>query len=155
MGFYGWTTGCTPGETNTTAPLRAHPTVGRISRIWIHQDGTLSHDSRVKRAKYVDGCCKIRETFHFAHPLEKITAVDKYCNSIHGSNIWILDAKETQMLVNMWIVETELQIGLGLAQRLPYILCISSSCATCQKSRSISLGKLCRFFQRTLGQLKP
>ena len=76
--------------------------------VWIQQDGTLSHDARVKRAKYVDGCCKINETFYFAHPFDKITAVEKYCNSIHGSNIWMLDAKETQMVVNSWKLSCKL-----------------------------------------------
>merc|ERR1712112_76910 len=50
----------------------------------IHQDGTFSKDVRVKRAKFIDQSCKIREDFYFAHPLDIIHAVETYAKERKG-----------------------------------------------------------------------
>ena len=45
---------------------------------------------------------KIRETFSFAHPIDQITAIEKYCTSLYGSNLWKLDSDEVNMLFSAW-----------------------------------------------------
>jgi hypothetical protein len=68
----------------------------------LHQDGTMVHDCREKRAQFIDTSIKIRESFGFAHPAEQITAVEKYCTAAYGSNLWDLASHETRMLVSAW-----------------------------------------------------
>ena len=68
----------------------------------LHQDGTMAQDCREKRAQLIDGSVKIREGFGFAHPAEQITAVDKYCSAVYGSNLWDLGSREAEMLTNAW-----------------------------------------------------
>ena len=68
----------------------------------LHEDGTMSQDSREKRASFIDSSVKIRESFSFAHPADQITAVEKYCTSVYGSNLWDLGSKESVMMTNAW-----------------------------------------------------
>ena len=48
---------------------------------------------RVKRAKFIDLSCKIREDFHFAHPLDIINAVEIYETAFYGSSLWNLNSE--------------------------------------------------------------
>ena len=41
---------------------------------------------------------QIRETFRFAHSMEKFLATEKYCTNIHGAVLWDLTRKEAQMV---------------------------------------------------------
>ena len=68
----------------------------------LHQDGTMEHDCREKRAQFIDGSVKIREEFGFAHPAEQIMVTEKYCCSAYGSNLWALGSREAVMLTNAW-----------------------------------------------------
>ena len=68
----------------------------------LHQDGTMRQDCREKRAQFIDTSSKIREAFSFAHPVEQIMAVEKYCTSVYGSNLWELSGKEAGMVVSAW-----------------------------------------------------
>ena len=45
---------------------------------------------------------QIRETFSFAHPCEQIAAMDKYCNSLYGSNLWNLNDEGTKKIFAAW-----------------------------------------------------
>ena len=62
----------------------------------------MAQDAREKRAQFIDTSVKIRECFHFAHPAEQILAVEKYCTSAYGSNLWDLGSPEAKMFVNAW-----------------------------------------------------
>ena len=79
----------------------------------LHQDGTMHHDCKEKRAMFIDSSVKIREAFSFAHPAEQITAVQKYCTAVYGSNLWNLASQECKMVVNAW------QTGHKLAWSVP------------------------------------
>ena len=45
---------------------------------------------------------KIREAFSFAHPWDKIVAVDEYCNSFFGSQLWTLDSQAAESVYSAW-----------------------------------------------------
>ena len=49
----------------------------------ISADGTTEKDTSQKLAQYIDGSLKIRENFYFAHPMEQMDAVEKYCSSLY------------------------------------------------------------------------
>ena len=50
------------------------------------QDGTMTHDAKIRRAQYINKTTDIRNIFHFADPLEMLAAVDidKYSGDHYG-----------------------------------------------------------------------
>ena len=74
----------------------------------------MQQDSKEKRAIFIDSSVKVREGFSFAHPFEQITAVEKYCTAVYGSNLWELGSNETNMLVNSW--KTGLKLAWGVTR---------------------------------------
>ena len=64
--------------------------------------GRMIGDCRQKRAQFIDSSVKVREAFHFAHPLEQILATEKYCCSFYGSNLWDLTSDEAKMVFSAW-----------------------------------------------------
>ena len=53
--------------------------------IALTEDVDLLQDCKEKRAQFIDKCAQIRETFGFAHSMEKVLATEKYCTNIHGA----------------------------------------------------------------------
>ena len=51
----------------------------------LSQDGTMTTDIRIKRAKFIDKSTEIRETFSFADPVQVLQAVNIYCCDHYGS----------------------------------------------------------------------
>ena len=76
-----------------------------------------SKDIRVKRAKFIDLISKIREDFHFAHPLDIINAVEIYETAFYGSSLWNLNTREVDMLINSWKTGHRLAWGVSRACR--------------------------------------
>ena len=68
----------------------------------LHQDGTMRQDCRERRAQFIDTSSRIREAFSFAHPVEQILAVEKYCTAVYGSSLWDLGGQEAGMMVSAW-----------------------------------------------------
>ena len=54
-------------------------------------DGQMDQDAKEKFTQLVDSTVRTRETFRFAHPSEQIQAMEKYCLSLYGSNLWRLE----------------------------------------------------------------
>jgi hypothetical protein len=79
----------------------------------LHEDGTMRHDVKSKRAQFIDSSAKIRESFGFAHPLEQLTAVEKYCTALYGSNLWDLHSVEAEQVFAAW------RRGVKLAWNVP------------------------------------
>ena len=50
----------------------------------------------------MDEAVKIRGMFGFAHPVERITAVEKHCTALHGSSLWRLDSPAAESLFSSW-----------------------------------------------------
>ena len=65
-------------------------------------DGSMSQDCREKRAAFIDDVVKMREMFGFAHPVERISAIEKHCTALHGSNLWRLDSPAAESLFSSW-----------------------------------------------------
>ena len=66
-------------------------------------DGQMAQDVKEKVAHFIDSTTKTRESFRFAHPTEQICAMEKYCCSIYGSNIWRLENSLTKVM-SVWNV---------------------------------------------------
>ena len=71
-------------------------------------DGQMDQDVKEKVTQLVDSTVKTRETFRFAHPTEQIEAMEKYCLSIYGSNLWRLE----DCLSTQWCLEYRKEISL-------------------------------------------
>ena len=53
--------------------------------------------------------------FNFAHPLDIITAVEKYCCSFYSSNLWMLDSPEVESLCSSWRTNIKLAWNVNRA----------------------------------------
>ena len=72
----------------------------------------MSQDCKEKRRQFIDSSVKIRETFGFAHPYEQIVAVEKYCTTVYGSNLWDLRSPEANMFLSAWKTGHKLAWGV-------------------------------------------
>ena len=70
-------------------------------------DGQMAQDAKEKVAHFIDSTIKTRESFRFAHPTEQISAMEKYCCSLYGSNIWRLENSLTKV-TSVWNVAKKL-----------------------------------------------
>ena len=113
-----YVTGSRGGGLQKPAPLllcdRALPWVARAEHLGhaLSEDGTMRQDAREKRARYIDSSVKIRETFAFAFPEEQIQAVDKYCSSIYGSNLYKFEDPEFKQIAAAWRTGVKLAWGV-------------------------------------------
>ena len=62
------------------------PWVSRCSHLGstLTTDGLMTKDCQERRAEFIAGTVKIREMFSFAHPVEVISAFEKYCCSFYS-----------------------------------------------------------------------
>ena len=81
--------------------------------IALTEEGDLLQDCKEKRAQFIDKSAQIRETFGFAHAMEKVTATEKYCTNIHGSVLWDLTSTEDQMVFRAW------KTGIKISWNIP------------------------------------
>ena len=68
----------------------------------LHSDGSMRQDCLEKRAQFIQSSVKIRETFSFAYPEQQLNAIEKYCCSWYGSNLWDLNGDEAKMVYASW-----------------------------------------------------
>ena len=105
------------GEQKPAALLlygRALPWVARAEHLGhaLSEDGTMRRDAREKRAKFIDLSVKIRETFAFAHPVEQLQAITKYCTAVYGSNLFKFEDAEFEMISSAWRTGVKLAWGV-------------------------------------------
>ena len=93
---------------------QALPWVARAEHLGhaLSEDGTMRRDAVEKRAQFIDSSVKIRETFHFAHPNEQLQAIEKYCTSVYGSNLYNFDSNEFSMICSAWKTGVKLTWGV-------------------------------------------
>ena len=65
-------------------------------------NGSMEQDGREKLAEFIDSTVKVRETFSFAHPIEKITAIEKYCTSAYASSLWDMMGPAANSYFSAW-----------------------------------------------------
>ena len=68
----------------------------------LHESGLMEYDSQRKRAAFIRESTEIREAFHFASPVEVISALKLYCSSFHGCMLWDFDGDGTSKVFNAW-----------------------------------------------------
>ena len=106
------------GGEQKPAPLllcgRSLPWVARADHLGhaLSEDGTMRRDAREKRARLIDMSVKIRESFAFAHPVEQLQAVTKYCTAVYGSNLYNFVDSEFEMISSAWRTGIKLAWGV-------------------------------------------
>ena len=68
----------------------------------LHQDCTMDQDARVKRAKFIDKTCELRETFDFAHPEQVIKAAQVYASDAYGSMLYNFSSNASESFFKSW-----------------------------------------------------
>ena len=68
----------------------------------LHQDCTMDQDSKVKRAKFIDKTCELRETFSFAHPEIVIKAAQVYASDAYGFMLYDLTSNTSESFFSCW-----------------------------------------------------
>ena len=72
----------------------------------------MEDDCLQKRAEFIDSAVKVREAFSFAHPTETLNAVQKYCTTFHGSNLYDLRGSTAEMIYASWRTNVKLAWNL-------------------------------------------
>ena len=61
-----------------------------VTVAFVVEDGIMTHDAKICRARYIDKKIDFRNVFHFADPMQKLVAVDKYCGDYNGFMLYNL-----------------------------------------------------------------
>ena len=68
----------------------------------LHQCVNMEFDANVKRIRFIDRSTKIRETFHFADPVNILQAVQVYAGDGYGAMIWDLYGEKANQYFRTW-----------------------------------------------------
>ena len=83
----------------------------------LHQNGTMEHDAKVARARFIDQTVEVRQSFSFASPVEVLHAMQVYCSSYYGSLLWDFQGYGASQFFNAWTTATKLTWGCPRATR--------------------------------------
>ena len=72
----------------------------------------MDYDTKIKRAKYIDKTCEIRNTLSWADPNQILKAGDIYCGDHYGSNLWLLTSKAADSYFKSWNTFVKLSWGV-------------------------------------------
>ena len=78
----------------------------------LHQSCILDQDAKIKRAKYINKTCEIRNTLSWADPHQILKAGDIYCGDHYGSNLWLLTSKAADSYFKSWNTFVKLSWGV-------------------------------------------
>ena len=62
----------------------------------------MEFDANVKRIRFIDRSTKIRETFHFADPVNILQAVQVYASDAYGAMLWELNGEKAKQYFRTW-----------------------------------------------------
>ena len=68
----------------------------------LHQQCNMEYDAKCKRASYIDKTTTIRETFDFARPNQKRSAISIYTGGIYGFAMWDLYGQRAESAFKCW-----------------------------------------------------
>ena len=95
-----------PGEasTSTFGRYREHPWVSTATHQGheLHESGNMKHDTKIKRAEFIDKSVEVRGLINFASPVEILKTLKVYCSSFYGSILWDLAGDGASQVFNAW-----------------------------------------------------
>ena len=111
----------------------------------LNQSGTMEHDAKVARARFIDRSVEVRQAFSFASPVEIIRALQVYCTSHYGSMLWDLQGEGAVQYCNSWSTAIKLAWDCPRATR-SYLLQEVLACGT-TSARSEIMARYGKFFR--------
>ena len=111
----------------------------------VHQSGTMEHDAKIARARFIDQSVEVRQAFSFASPAEIIRALQVYCSSHYGSMLWDLQGVGATQYFNSWTTAIKLAWDCPLATR-SYLVQEVLACGS-TSARTDIMARFCKFFQ--------
>ena len=111
----------------------------------LHQSGTMEHDAKVARARYIDQTVEVRQAFSFASPVEVLRALQVYCTSYYGSMLWDFRGEGAIQFFNSWTTAVKLTWDCPRATRT-YLVQQVLSCGNISAKTEI-MARFCKFFK--------
>ena len=68
----------------------------------LHQQCNMEYDTKCKRASYINKTTTLRETFDFARPEQKLSAITVYAGSMYGFALWDLYGPRAESAFKCW-----------------------------------------------------
>ena len=109
------------------------------------EEGTMDQDTTVKRARFIQSSCEIREVFKFAAPQEILKCLKIYSNSFYGSNLWDLGGYRANQVYNAWSTTVKLVWGCPQQTRTYFLQNLLSCGFT--SARTDMLARFVNFFK--------
>ena len=80
---------------------------------------TWSHDMdcRLRRFSYIGVTTELLGIFQYAHPIQKLTAIQTYACALYGSNLWDLYGQAASQMFTCWNVSVRDSWGLSRLTR--------------------------------------
>ena len=111
----------------------------------LHESGTMEHDAKVARARYINQTVEVRQSFAFASPVEVIRALEVYTTSYYGAMTWDLQGEGAKQLYNSWSTAIKLAWSCPRATRTYLVQQVLSCDST--SARVELLSRYCKFFR--------
>ena len=99
----------------------------------LHESGSKEHDASVNRATFIQQSVEVRETFHYASPVEVMSAIKVYCSSFYGCMLWDLRGEGAGQVFNAWSTAVKLAWPVPRATRTYLLQQVLSSGITSAK----------------------
>ena len=68
----------------------------------LHTSGTQDMDCRLRRAAYIGQTTELLGIFQYAHPVQKLKAIQTYACALYGSNLWNLYGSSAGQVYKCW-----------------------------------------------------
>ena len=92
----------------------------------LHQDGTMTMDTSMRRGAFIGKTLEVQEAFSFAAPAEVLGAVKLYCGDLYGGMLARLDSIQANQLMNCWAKTVKDVWGVPRATHSVYARWLSS-----------------------------
>ena len=115
--------------------------------------GSMNADCSQKRAQFIDSSVKVQELFKFAHPSEVVNAVQKYCTSFYGSNLYDLRSETATQLYASW--RTSIKLIWDLPRECHGYFLDSTLAKNSIPPQVCLLGRFVKFFHSLLSSPSP
>ena len=118
----------------------------------LHEDGTMTMDSNMRRGAFIGKCLEVQEAFSFAAPAEVLGAIKLYCGDLYGGMLARLDSPEATKLMNCWGTAVKDVWGLHRATHRVYARWLGSGHSTIREDL---LSRWPKFFRSLLNGPSP
>ena len=118
----------------------------------LHEDGTMTMDTNMRRGAFIGKCLEVQEAFSFAAPAEVLGAIKLYCGDLYGGMLARLDSPEATKLMNCWGTAVKDVWGLHRATHRVYARWLGSGHTTIREDL---LSRWPKFFRSLLNGPSP